>query len=67
MADVVEAIYPDGGKYIGQLSARKEKDGKGIYTYASKDIYFGGWKNDLFHGQGIYIFANGEIYDGLIH
>jgi hypothetical protein len=40
----VEISYPDGGFYVGQINTGKLKDGKGIYTYADGDIYFGGWR-----------------------
>jgi hypothetical protein len=59
LPDVVDIGYPDGGSYIGQINKDKLRDGKGFYNYADDDIYFGGWKEDNFHGQGVYIFSNG--------
>lgn len=35
------------------------KQGKGVYQYASGDIYAGDWDNDTFQGEGTYVFSNG--------
>lgn len=42
------------------------RHGQGIFFYPTGDVYFGGWKEEMFHGQGVYIFSSGEIYDGLL-
>jgi hypothetical protein len=59
LPDAVSINYPDKGNYIGQIGKDKLRHGKGFYTYADGDIYFGGWKEDDFYGQGVYIFSNG--------
>lgn len=64
--ELVEVTYPDGGVYLGQLTADKSRSGKGIYTYPEGDIYFGSWQDDYFHGQGVYIHKNGEVYEGMV-
>jgi hypothetical protein len=43
--DFVEITYPDGGYYIGQVSDNKLRNGQGIYTYPTGEVYFGGWKD----------------------
>ena len=35
---------------------KQVKEGLGIYQYKNGDIYFGGWKNDIFNGEGAYLF-----------
>ena len=54
------------GFYYGQISATKMRHGKGLFKYSTGDVYFGGWKEDIFHGQGVYIFKGGQIYDGTL-
>lgn len=55
--------YTDTGCYIGQMTEDQNcRQGQGIYYYPTKDIYFGSWDNDMFHGHGVYIFASGEVY-----
>ena len=40
-------------------------DGKaGTIKYSNGDVYEGGFKGDLRHGDGKYIWANGETYTG---
>ena len=46
---------------MGELN-NELRSGKGIYYYATGDVYAGQWANDLFDGDGNYIFASGERY-----
>lgn len=62
--------YFDGSVYKGQWTAG-QRDGLGMYTshprhifQIKSDVYFGEWKNDLFHGEGTMEYGNGDIYDG---
>lgn len=66
LPDSVEINLPDG-YYIGQIDANRVRCGKGLLKYPVGDIYFGGWKDECFHGQGVYIFQSGEIYEGLLN
>lgn len=64
LPDTVEMNLSDGF-YIGQIDSNQQRNGKGLFKYHG-NVYFGGWKDDFFHGQGVYIFQSGEIYDGLL-
>ena len=46
-------IYPNGDKYVGQLS-NNLKQGNGKMIYANGNIYEGEFDQDLFHGKGTY-------------
>ena len=61
--EVIEKIYDNGDKYIGQFKYGK-KNGKGKMFYADKSYYEGEWYNDLKNGQGHQTMNNGDIYDG---
>lgn len=61
--EVIEKIYDNGDKYIGQLKNGK-KNGKGKMFYADKSYYDGEWNNDLKNGQGHQTLSNGDAYDG---
>jgi len=65
LKDFKEVAFADG-KYRGQVSAEKLREGKGIFYYPAGDVYFGDWKQDFFHGEGVYIFRSGEIYEGAL-
>jgi len=41
-----------------------EKHGKGVMTYANKDVYDGEWIEYRKHGQGVMKYHNGDVYSG---
>lgn len=59
---IKELTYPDGGTYIGEVSLDSVRDGRGMYKYSNGDVYYGGWKQEKFHGKGRYMFSSGETY-----
>jgi hypothetical protein len=42
-----------------------QKDGDGIYKYASGKVYDGEWENNKKHGQGTLTCVDGGKYSGL--
>ena len=38
--------------------------GRGVYNYASGDVYVGEWKGDKLDGCGVYNYASGDVYIG---
>ena len=56
--------FRDGSEYQGELSVSGDREGQGIIEFKNGDVYFGSWKNDLFHGKGSYIFRSQERYYG---
>ena len=57
--------FKDRGLYIGELSPKNLRHGKGIFYFENtKDVYYGEWKDDLFHGLGTYFFESGDKYVG---
>lgn len=66
--NMVELVYPDGGKYIGEVTDDTlTREGLGIFWYPKDDVYMGNWKNDTFHGNGVYFFGSGERYEGQLN
>lgn len=51
-------------EYSGEYNAEGKYHGKGMFKYASGDVYDGEWKNGKMDGQGLYKFADGDIYEG---
>ena len=56
--------YPDGSLWYEGEYKDGYIHGKGVMTYANKDVYDGQWKNDRKHGQGTMKFNNGDVYEG---
>jgi hypothetical protein len=56
------------GRWSGCMYQGEWKDGeihgKGVMTYANKDVYDGEWINDKAQGQGVMTYHNGDIYSG---
>ena len=59
LPDLVEVTYPDKSSYLGQINQEKLRSGRGQYTEPEGDVYFGTWKDDMYHGEGIYLYGNG--------
>ncbi len=61
-------IYDDGSKYDGEWIDNKEHGQGTLYFLGDNefkdDIYTGGFKAGLMHGQGTYTYANGDKYIG---
>ena len=55
-------IFSDGN-YNGKLDGG-ERNGKGVFTYRSGEVYSGSWLNDKRNGKGKLIWKNGNVYDG---
>ena len=51
---------------MGQITAERLREGKGIFHYPVGDAYFGEWREDYFHGEGVYVFRSGEVYEGAL-
>jgi hypothetical protein len=49
LPDCLEISYSDG-VYFGQVSNHKIRNGRGVFNYYNGDLYFGGWKSELFDG-----------------
>jgi len=65
-------ILPNGNIYVGEYQNGKQ-NGKGIFTWLTKDTidgnnpgdkYIGEWKSNQTHGKGIYYTPNGDKYIG---
>ena len=51
--------------YDGERNAAGQMHGRGVYRYASGDVYEGDWKDGKMHGRGVYRYADGSIdHDG---
>ena len=61
---VKKKTFQDGSLYEGQTNIDGTRNGKGMMTFKTGDIYIGDWSNDLFNGQGSYIFHSQERYEG---
>jgi len=61
---IVEVVYPNGNKYVGELNNQKEPHGVGSLWWADGDRYEGFWKNGLYEGEGMYYFGNGMKHYG---
>lgn len=64
LQNMQEKKYSDNSRYVGELSAGNQRQGKGIYYYAEGDVYAGEWQDNTLQGYGIYLFSNGEKYEG---
>lgn len=60
---VSNSQYPLRNHYIGEF-LNGERQGNGIFYYASGAIYDGQWKNNMKHGDGKFIFKNGCVFSG---
>jgi len=47
----------------GRIPARRETR-QGVYVFANKDRFEGGFANDLYEGKGVLVYANGDRYEG---
>jgi len=56
-------LWKAGDYYIG-YSKNDMREGKGLYVYANKGVYFGDWKEGKQEGQGSYKSPNGQLYVG---
>ena len=63
ISQMVEIIYENGRKYIGQFKNGK-REGYGIMYFPDGGRYEGNWENDLAHGKGIEYYQNGDRYEG---
>ena len=53
-----------GGKYEGDLNARGERDGYGVFVADNGNTYEGEWKNDKRDGHGKAKYNTGDVYIG---
>lgn len=53
----------DGSVYEGMCAAG-QRDGKGVYTWASGNRYEGDWLGGKRHGYGKLTYATGAVYEG---
>jgi hypothetical protein len=56
--------YPARNRYVGHWTDA-QREGQGVYVYASGAVYDGEWVQDLKEGRGTYTFDNGYVYEGL--
>ena len=56
-------LYENGDYYEGDFFFN-QKNGQGIFTTASGDIYNCEWKEDKCHGKVKVNYANGNVYEG---
>ena len=47
-------IYDNNDSYRGDLVDEVTRTGLGIYMWADRTLYFGGWDSDMQSGQGVY-------------
>ena len=52
------------GEYDGERNADGLREGRGVYRYASGNVYEGEWKADHKEGRGTLRFANSNVYEG---
>ncbi len=57
------AVFPSGGKYIGDFREGKIQ-GKGIFYFSDGNKYIGNWVDQYREGDGRFIFSNGDEYFG---
>ncbi len=58
-------VYPEGGKYTGELQQPGDRrHGKGTMTYSTGDVIEGEWKDDSLNGFGKIKYASGNTYEG---
>ena len=66
-ADTYEIIYPNGDKYIGEMS-NNLRNGKGKMIYNQdknkRNYYEGDWKDDLYDGKGVLYLISSDVYKG---
>ena len=55
--------YPDGNKYVGEVSDGLP-NGQGVMTYADDSTYVGEWKDGKWNGQGVYTWSDGTKFSG---
>lgn len=60
------AVFPSGGKYIGDFLEGKIH-GKGIFYFSDGNKYIGNWHDQYREGDGRFVFANGDEYFGEFH
>jgi len=61
MADSGEA---QKGEYEGEYNTAGEPEGRGIFRFASGNVYEGEWKAGEQEGRGIFRFDDGDVYEG---
>jgi len=61
MADSGEA---QKGEYEGEYNTAGEPEGRGIFRFASGNVYEGEWKAGEQEGRGILRFDDGDVYEG---
>jgi hypothetical protein len=71
MTNTVTLSYPNGDRYVGQVSYTIDRrilpNGIGTKYYINGDVYNGSFYFDQFHGQGTYKSINGDMYKGTYH
>ena len=50
--------------YDGERNAAGQMHGRGVFRYASGDVYEGDYKDNNRHGRGVCRYANGDVYEG---
>ena len=56
--------YPDGCRYVGDVSANGVRHGRGTLYFPNGDKYKGDYKDNEKEGRGAYYFADGSKYKG---
>lgn len=57
-------IYPEGHRYIGEISAEFMHHGFGVCVYSNDDRYYGNWNHSTRHGKGMMVTRGGTEYNG---
>ena len=61
----VDKTFSDGSRYVGEVNARGEMDGQGVYYFGdSADIYEGEFVRDRFEGKGTLYRQEGDRFIG---
>ena len=55
-------IYDNNDSYRGDLVDEVTRTGLGIYMWADRTLYFGGWDSDMQSGQGVYSMPKGYTF-----
>lgn len=51
-------------EYTGEYNVEGKYHGKGVFKFASGDVYDGEWKDGQMDGQGMYKYSDGDVYEG---
>jgi len=63
--NIIEKEYNDGW-YVGEITKRKFRKGRGTFYYLNGDRYVGIWNRDKPDGKGTYYYKNGDRFEGLM-